>query len=92
MLEKREFMEGSIWQLLIFKYWPLCFYLLVETKTEALVILNSKYLSFVCIIAFSSAAPAVWNALPVTIREAPAHHIFKKQQLKTILFSNAYNE
>jgi len=40
--------------------------------------------------AFSSAAPAVWNALPVNLCEVPAHNIFKKQ-LKTFLFSNAYN-
>ena len=40
--------------------------------------------------AFSAAAPALWNALPLTIRRAQSIGVFKSL-LKTHLFSLAFN-
>ena len=40
--------------------------------------------------AFTSAAPRIWNTLPLEIRQSENISIFKKQ-LKTFLFKNAFN-
>ena len=40
--------------------------------------------------AFTSAAPRIWNTLPLEIRQSENVSIFKKQ-LKTFLFKNAFN-
>lgn len=40
--------------------------------------------------AFSVAAPALWNSLPLAIRQCPSLNSFQ-QQLKTYLFSLAFN-
>jgi hypothetical protein len=40
--------------------------------------------------AFASAAPALWNSLPTTLRETDSYETFKNK-LKTHLFQLAYN-